>query len=123
MFAGLAALSGRRVLLVEDEMLVSMLVEDILAEFGCTVVGPAAKVDRAKELVASEQIDLALLDVNIGGTRVFPVADMLAERNIPFVFMSGYGEAGLQPPHENRPVIAKPFSAESIGEILVSALG
>ena len=71
-------LAGRRVLVVEDEMLVSMLVEDILADFGCIVVGPAAKLNDAIKAAGSEEIDVALLDVNLGGARVFPVAHVLA---------------------------------------------
>ena len=123
MTADPAILKGRRILVVEDEMLVSMLVEDILEDFGCITIGPAAKLDQAIQLARSEQVDVAMLDVNLGGTRVFPVADILAQRDIPFVFVSGYGEAGLEPPHENRPVIQKPFSAEAISEVLAKCLG
>lgn len=122
MFPGIETMKGRRVLLVEDETLVSMLVEDILMEFGCIVVGPAARLDAALEAARSEQIDIALLDVNLAGARVFPVADVLAERNIPFIFVSGYGRQGIEHPHQDRPVLQKPFSAESIGEALLAAL-
>lgn len=116
-------LSGRRVLIVEDEMLVSMLVEDIVGDFGCVVVGPAARLDQARPLAESADIDVALLDLNLGGARSTPVADILARRGIPFVFMSGYGALGLEPPHDTRPVIEKPFSPESIEAALIAALG
>ena len=99
-----------------------MLVEDILLEFGSVIVGPAARLDDALALATSEPIDAALLDVNLGRTLVFPVADVLAERGIPFVFASGYGESALQPPHQGRPVLEKPFSPETIGEVLAGIL-
>ena len=78
-------LAGRRVLVVEDEMLVAMLVEDILAQLGCTVVGPAARIAEALPMARSEALDCAFLDVNVAGERVFPVAAALAERRVPFV--------------------------------------
>jgi CheY-like chemotaxis protein len=117
-----AGLKGRRVFIVEDEMLVSMLIEDILEDFGCTVVGPAGKLEQALALAQSEQIDIAILDVNLGGTRSFPVADILAKRGVPFIFASGYGDLELEEPHKGRLVIQKPFSPEAIGEILLAAL-
>lgn len=104
-------------------MLVSMLVEDILGDFGCIVVGPAARLDQAQPLAESAEIDIALLDLNLGGARSIPVADILAKRGVPFVFMSGYGALGLEPPHDLRPVLEKPFSPESIEAALKSALG
>ena len=107
---------------MEDEVLVSMLIEDILMDFGCVVVGPAAKVDQALALAQSEEIDVAILDVNIGGTRVFPVADLLAARGVPFIFASGYGDLALATEHQGRPVIQKPFSADAIGGILLEAM-
>jgi DNA-binding NtrC family response regulator len=118
----IAGLKGRRVFVVEDEMLVSMLIEDILEEFGCIVVGPAGKLEQALVLANAEQIDIAILDVNLGGTRVFPVADALAKRGVPFIFASGYGDLELAEPHKGSPIIQKPFSPEAIGEILVAAL-
>ena len=99
-----------------------MLVEDILLDFGCVLVGPAAKLEDAIALAQSEPIDIALLDVNLGRGLVFPVADVLAQRGIPFVFMSGYGESALQPPHQQRPVLEKPFSPETIGSVLADLM-
>lgn len=117
-----SVLAGRRILVVEDEVLVSMLVEDILLDFGCVIVGPAAKLEDAVALAQSETIDIGLLDVNLGRTLVFPVADVLSQRGIPFVFVSGYGESALQPPHQDRPVLEKPFSPETIGDVLAGLL-
>lgn len=102
-------LEGFRVLVVEDEMLVSMLVEDMLTEMGCVVVGPAASLAEAQALVESDGIDAAVLDVNVAGRPVFPVADRLKEKGVPFVFASGYGEAGLSEDHRDAPVLQKPF--------------
>jgi CheY-like chemotaxis protein len=115
-------LTGSRVFVVEDEMLVSMLVEDILSDFGCIVIGPAAKLDDAIGIAESEQIDIALLDINLGGTRVFPVAHVLAGRGVPFVFVSGYGDQALEAPFEKRPVLQKPFNPEAIGDVLLACL-
>jgi CheY-like chemotaxis protein len=115
-------LEGRRVLLVEDEVLVAMLIEDILTDFGCAVVGTAARLEDALKSAREEAMDIALLDVNLGGQRSFPVADILAERGVPFLFVSGYGEQGLEAPHQNRPVLQKPFSPELIAEALLRAL-
>lgn len=117
-----SALSGKNILIVEDEMLVSMLMEDILLDCGAVAVGPAAQLREALDLARTAEIDAALLDVNLGGARSFPVADILAERGIPFVFTSGYGEAALEAPHQGRPVLEKPFSPESIGAALAGCL-
>ena len=102
-------LVGLRVLVVEDEMLVSMLVEDMLADFGCSVVGPAPDFDSALSLANSAEIDAALLDVNVAGRVIFPVADALKARGVPFAFASGYGAAGVEGDHRDAPVLQKPF--------------
>lgn len=115
-------LEGRRILLVEDEVLVAMLIEDILTDFGCAVVGTASRLEDALKSAREEMMDIALLDVNLAGKRSFPVADILAERGVPFLFVSGYGEQGLEAPHQNRPVIQKPFSPELIAEALLNVL-
>jgi CheY-like chemotaxis protein len=111
-------LAGRRVLVVEDEMLVAMLVEDILAQLGCTVVGPAARIAEALPMARSEALDCAFLDVNVAGERVFPVAAALAERRVPFVFVSGYGEDALEAPFADRPALRKPFPPSEIEAVL-----
>lgn len=103
-------------------MLVSMLVEDILSDLGCQTIGPVAKIDQAIEAARTETFDVAFLDVNLAGHRVFPVADILAERGIPFIFVSGYGDQALEPPHENRPVVKKPFAPDALGTALVACL-
>ena len=111
-------LTGLKVLVVEDEMLVSMLVEDMLADLGCTVVGPAAELEEAMGLAQSADIDLALLDVNLGGKPIFPVADALKARGVPFAFASGYGEAGLSEDHRGAAVLQKPFREADLAKAL-----
>jgi CheY-like chemotaxis protein len=109
--------AGLRVLLVEDEIMIALLVEEILVEFSHTVVGPASRIDRALELVASEAIDVAILDVNIDDKDVYPVAEALAARGIPFMFVSGYGT--LPERFRDRPRLTKPFRQRALLELLV----
>src|SRR6185295_15398151 len=90
------SLAGLRVLVVEDEMMVSMLIEDMLSDLGCTVVGPASRLDEALELAKADGIDCAVLDVNLGGQPIFPLADLLRQMGRPFAFATGYGDAGLR---------------------------
>ena len=100
-----------RLLVLEDEALVSMLIEDQLIELGFVVVGPAATVKQALALCAMEPVDGALLDVNLGGgQRSDPVADYLERQNVPFLFVTGYGPAGLDPRFADRAVLQKPFA-------------
>ncbi len=117
-------LKGRRILVVEDELMIAMLVEDMLADLGCVVVGPAHTLDAALKLVESEgQIDAALLDVNLAGQPVFPVADALRARRVPPIFSTGYGEAGLRESDAGAPVLQKPFRAGDLARALQDALG
>jgi CheY-like chemotaxis protein len=111
-------LAALKVLVVEDEALVSMLVEDMLSDLGCVVVGPAAELDEALRLAGSADIDAALLDVNLGGRPIFPVADALRERGVPFAFASGYGEAGLSEGHRGALVLQKPFREADLRRVL-----
>jgi CheY-like chemotaxis protein len=82
---------GLRILIAEDEALVAMMIEDIVTDLGCTVVGPAASVARALALIDGERLDGALVDLNLGGEHARPIAEALVARGIPFVFVSGYG--------------------------------
>ena len=118
------AFSGRRVLIVEDESLVAMLLETILEDMGCTPVGPAATVDEALRLTAdAEPIDAALLDVNVAGRQVFPVAEALRDRGVPFVFSTGYGEGGLPDEWRGQPTLQKPFTEAAVRDALMTAMG
>ena len=111
-------LAGLRVLVVEDEMMVSMLIEDMLTDLGCIVVGPAARLDEAIALAESEQIDCAVLDVNLGGQPIFPLADILRAKGAPFAFATGYGDAGLRDVDKGSPVLQKPFRESDLARIL-----
>jgi len=97
-----------------------MLIEDGLSEEGCQVVGPASQLEDAMRAAAHEQIDAALLDVNLGGRPAYPVADILAKRGIPFGFLTGYGEGGLQEAYRHRPVLKKPFTLTNLVDLAVS---
>ena len=102
-------LAGRQLLVVEDEVFVAMLIEDVVEGAGGAVIGPAARVDEALALLEAQKPDGALLDVNLGGELVYPVAEALARRRIPFVFVTGYGPEGIAAPFKGRPTIKKPF--------------
>ena len=116
------ALIGVKVLAVEDESVVAMWLEDALAELGCIVVGPAARVEEALELVEREVVQAAVLDVNLAGVSVFPVADRLQELDIPFVFATGYGNAGVVDRHRERIVLQKPYSTHTLKHALEEAI-
>jgi CheY-like chemotaxis protein len=117
-------LDGRRVLVVEDESLVAMLLETMLEDMGCTPVGPIGTVEEALEVIAADPaLDAALLDVNVAGRAVFPVAQALADKGVPFLFSTGYGEGGLPDDWRGRPTIQKPFTEATVREALQKTLG
>jgi CheY-like chemotaxis protein len=116
-------LSGRRVLVVEDEMLVAMLLEDMLADLGCTVVGPAARVEQALAMIeTAASLDAAVLDVNINGQKSYPVADALVAGGVPFVFATGYGPHSLMNGYSWFPLLQKPFKRLELGKALMKLL-
>jgi CheY-like chemotaxis protein len=112
------SLSGRRVLVVEDEMMVLLLIEDMLSDLGCESVTTAATVDQALALMNGRVFDVAMLDVNLNGQKSYPVADALAARDIPFVFATGYSDHVIREGYPGRPVLKKPFKFEALVEIL-----
>jgi len=116
-------LKGLRVAVVEDETLVAILLEDMLMELGCQVLWTAHRVGKALDLVAQSPPDAGVLDVNIAGDEVYPVAQALADRNVPFVFTTGYGTRGLTGAWRDRPIVQKPFQVEHLSEGLLAALG
>jgi CheY-like chemotaxis protein len=99
-------------------MMVSKLIEDMLADLGCTVVGPASRQDQAMQLAREAELDCAVLDVNLGGQPIFPVADLLRERGCPFAFATGYGDAGLRDADRGTPVLQKPFREGDLARVL-----
>ena len=117
------ALQGRRVLVIEDESLVAMLLETILDDMGCAVVGPESNIDDGLRAATTEGgLDAGLLDVNVAGREVFPVAEALKARGVPFVFSTGYGEAGLPEHWRGNPTIQKPFTEGAIRDALMKAM-
>jgi DNA-binding response OmpR family regulator len=117
-----ASIAGANVLVVEDEMLITMLLEDILDELGCKVAGSAVNLRQAQELADGTDADAAILDVNLGGDPVFPIAERLAERNIPIIFASGYGASGLPDKWQSYPTLPKPFTADQVHTALSGVL-
>ncbi|WP_272886629.1 response regulator [Phenylobacterium aquaticum] len=113
-------LAGLRVLVVEDEMMVSMLIEDMLTDLGCHVVGPAARLEEALSLAEHAELDCAVLDVNLGGQSTFPVADLLRAKGAPFAFATGYGDAGLREVDRDSLVLQKPFREVDLAKVLRS---
>lgn len=106
-------LKGRNILLVEDEMMVAMLLEGVLANEGCKVIS-AGYLEQATALARERAIDAAVVDVNLHGERSYPVADALAARGIPFVFATGYGDVDLMRLYPDRPVLAKPYKPDAL---------
>lgn len=115
-------LSGMRVFLVEDESLVALLVEDMLADLGCSVAAHAGSVLEALEKAQAGGFDVALLDVTLDGKNVFPVAEALSAQGIPFAFASGYGRAALPEAFRTAPAVPKPFQIGELSAALKAAL-
>jgi CheY-like chemotaxis protein len=109
-------IAGRRILVVEDEALIALVVEDVLQSMGVVVVGPVATLEKALKLAGEETFDAAILDVTIRGGRVYPVAELLLSRGIPFLFASGYGDWALPPALRDKPRLMKPFTTAALEE-------
>jgi CheY-like chemotaxis protein len=108
----------RRVLVVEDEIMIRMLLEDMLGDLGYDVAGAAGRFDEAMALARDADIDVAILDVNLNGNPVYPVADVLIGRGVPFIFSTGYGEQGLPDAYKNCQLLQKPFQLENLEQAL-----
>lgn len=115
-------LEGRRILLVEDQFLIALELEQVLQKAGCIVTGPVARLQPALDLARTEAFDFAVLDVNLFGEKVYPVAEMLESRGIPFVLATGYGPSAVP---EDRPdwlVVPKPYDALKVRDLIVKVL-
>lgn len=114
-----------RVLVVEDEALIAFFIEDTLTEMGHEVGAVASRMQEALDAARTGTFDLAIIDVNLDGKPSYPIADVLKERGIPFVFATGYGAGGLDPKFAGTLVLAKPFAMADIQSLLqqVSADG
>src|SRR5260370_41429987 len=117
-----AAIRAKRILVVEDELMIRMLLEDMLAELGYTIAAAAARLDEALEAAQNADFDIAILDVNLNGQPISPVADALAARGMPFVFATGYGERGLPELYRDRPTLKKPFQRDGLKRMVQSPL-
>ena len=116
------SLSALRILVVEDELLIALALEDILLSFDCQVIGPFSQVDEALTAARTEQFDGALLDVNVRGKLVYPVAEELMARSVPIVFCSGYSDTSIMPQKfRDVPQIAKPYDETVLHRAMESA--
>jgi DNA-binding response OmpR family regulator len=115
-------LSGKHILVVEDEALAALHLEDMLQELGCEVMGPAARVKHAIEILDQGLPDMAILDLNVAGELVYPVADTLAARGVPFLFATGLGIASLSENYRDRPVLQKPFAFSDLRDAIQASL-
>ena len=115
-------LDGLAVLVVEDESIISFLLEDMLVNLGCNEVHHAGSVATALSRIGDEPPDLAVLDVNLAGEPAFPIAEALDELRVPFVFATGYGASGLPLNWASHPVVQKPFTIEGLEAALSAAL-
>jgi DNA-binding response OmpR family regulator len=116
-------LDGLSVVVVEDEMMVSLLLEDMLATLGCLDVTHASSVSTALEEIAKAMPDVAVLDVNLGNEMVYPVAEKLNVAGVPFVFTTGYGRGAIKLEWAARPCVQKPFNIDAFASALRAALG
>jgi CheY-like chemotaxis protein len=114
---------GGSVFLVEDEVMIRMMVADMLDELGFRVSAEAGEIGEALRLAQSAEFDLAILDVNVNGKVISPVAELIKARNRPFIFATGYGSSGLPEEYRDRPALQKPFQIESLAKMIDTALG
>jgi CheY-like chemotaxis protein len=109
--------------LVEDEALLRMMTAEMLEELGHRVVAEAGSISAAEPLARTAEFDLAFLDINVGGKIITPIAEILADRGLPFIFVSGYGSEGRPMAFRDRPALRKPFLIESLADMIERVLG
>jgi CheY-like chemotaxis protein len=119
-----APIRGLRILIVEDEPLVAMLIEDMLENLGIIVAGVARTLSQGLAMAGDEtlEFDGAVLDVNLGGEQVFPIAERLAARDAPFIFATAYGPAGIIKSFAHRPTLTKPYGPTALATTLTAAV-
>lgn len=111
-----------RVLIVEDEMLIALMLKDMVSENGLTVEAIAKDLGTGLELAKSSSIDLAILDINLEGKEAYPIADILQKRGIPFIFSTGYGDAAIKSEFDHVTRIVKPFLQHMLEDAIEHAL-
>jgi CheY-like chemotaxis protein len=117
--ASLASPESRcRILIVEDDVMIRMLLEDMLVDLGYVVASSVGRIDEAIAIARDGDFDIAVLDVNVGGELVYPVAEVLAARGVPFAFSTGYGERGMPEAYRDRPTLQKPFQLDGLEQAL-----
>jgi CheY-like chemotaxis protein len=114
--------TGKRILVVEDELMIRMLLEGMLTDLGHTVAAEAGGIAEALALAKEGDFDVAVLDVNLNNQPITPVAEVLVQRGVPFVFASGYGQRGVPEPYRNNPTLQKPFQVEALALAIDAAL-
>jgi CheY-like chemotaxis protein len=117
------AAAGKRVLVVEDEIMIRMLLEGMLADLGHSVTAETGDISQAVDLARQGDFDLAVLDVNLNGNPVTPVVEILAQRGVPFIFASGYGQRGLPEAYRAAPMLQKPFQVDALEQAIEAAAG
>ncbi len=115
-------LAGRRVLVIEDEMLILMMIEDMLADLGCESVAVASKIGPAISLIEGQEFDTAMLDLNLNGIESYPIADALTVRNVPYFFSTGNSLTTVKDGYRNQDVLKKPFTFEQLSNMLSRSL-
>ena len=118
----MSVFAGRRILLVEDSPVVAPFTADLVAELGCTVIGPAPNIASARSLIDAERLDAALLDVHIRGERVFPMCELLDRKGVPFALTSGYADWQVPAKWSDRPRLQKPYKIEDVEAVLSEML-
>jgi CheY-like chemotaxis protein len=118
----MTAVSGKRVFVVEDDLMIRMLLESMLADLGHTVAAQAGGIEEALALAKAAEFDVALLDVNLDGKVITPVVEVLVARGMPFVFASGYGQGGVPEAYRTSPTLQKPFQLEALAQALDAAV-
>jgi DNA-binding NtrC family response regulator len=116
-------MKGASIFLVEDEFLIRMMLVEMLEELGHRVVAEAGSIQTAEPLARTSAFDLAIFDINIAGFNISPIAEIVAERGLPFVFVTGHGPAGQPVLFNDKPVLNKPFLIEHFADMINSALG
>jgi DNA-binding response OmpR family regulator len=114
--------AGNAAFLVEDEVMIRMMVADMLQELGYSVAAEAGEINEAIRLAQSTKFDFAILDVNVNGKVISPVADLIRARNLPFIFATGYGSSGLPEEYRDRPALQKPFQIETLARVIDNTL-
>jgi CheY-like chemotaxis protein len=119
--ASAAEFAGLKILIAEDEYLISLMLQQMLEDLGCAIVGAAENLTAALSLVSAGGADVAILDVNLGGQSIYPVADLLAAKRVPIIFATGYGQQGLNESYRGHTILAKPYDVDAVRSSLLRA--